>query len=67
MDYEDEVDYGMDVKLRERYSKFYGLKNMRSADFDPLSFLPDEVDKIYNLRFLKKVKADVIGDAALRE
>ncbi|KAM3131878.1 hypothetical protein pb186bvf_015999 [Paramecium bursaria] len=60
LDYEDEIDYKMDVKLRERYEKYQGLKNIRTDKFDPLTFLPDEAEQIFNLRYLKKIKQDAL-------
>ncbi|CAK68130.1 unnamed protein product (macronuclear) [Paramecium tetraurelia] len=62
LDYEDEVEYGVEVKLRERYDQYQGLKNIRTSEFDPLTFLPDEAEKIYNFRFLKKIKSDVLEE-----
>lgn len=67
LDYEDEVEYGVEVKLRERYEKYQGLKNIRTTEFDPLTFLPDEADKIYNFRFLKKIKQDVLDEMKLEQ
>jgi pyruvate dehydrogenase E1 component beta subunit/pre-rRNA-processing protein TSR1 len=35
LEFEDEVEYNMDVQLRERYSKYTGLKNFSTATVDP--------------------------------
>jgi pyruvate dehydrogenase E1 component beta subunit/pre-rRNA-processing protein TSR1 len=31
LEFEDEVEYDVEVKLRERYSKYTGLKNFRDT------------------------------------
>lgn len=36
LDYEDEVEYGMETKLRERYARYQAIRNLRASEFDPL-------------------------------
>ena len=41
LEFEDEIDYEPDILLKERYSKYQGLKSFKNSDWDENANLPD--------------------------
>ena len=52
MDFRDEVDTPLDVPARERFSKYRGLRNLRTSDWDPYENLPAHYAKIFTFQDL---------------
>lgn len=61
MDFEDEVDYDANVELRERYKNYQGLKSFKNSFFDQMTFLPDQIDRLYNFKQLRKVRQTAVA------
>eukprot|EP01016_Furgasonia_blochmanni_P049610 TRINITY_DN754_c0_g2_i3.p1 TRINITY_DN754_c0_g2~~TRINITY_DN754_c0_g2_i3.p1 ORF type:complete len:859 (-),score=228.30 TRINITY_DN754_c0_g2_i3:1607-4183(-) len=47
LEFTDEVDYGAEEILREKYKNYKGLKSFRTSDWDPYEDVPEEYEKIF--------------------
>jgi pre-rRNA-processing protein TSR1 len=47
MDFRDEVDTPLDMNAWDRFAKYRGIKNIKTAEWDPFENLPMHYAKIY--------------------
>jgi pre-rRNA-processing protein TSR1 len=63
LEFEDELDYPATVSMKERVSKYKGLKSFRAADWGAYNNLPTEFEKIFILDDYNKSRKIALEEA----
>ena len=62
LDFEDEVEYGADINLRDRYKKYIGMKSFKTTKWDQTANLPVEYDHIYIFKQYNQLQHKILED-----
>ena len=56
MDFRDEVDTPLDMNARDRFSKYRGIKNLKTAEWDAFENLPTHFAKLFRFQNFSQTK-----------